>query len=223
VGKQGAIELEAVADLPDEAVAIVGSPSDPLGSLLYPAEAVRLARACKWLIVDERFAEYAGFSLLPLAAEFDNIVVLRTFETWAALGDLPCAWARGSSRTAEAIGLVAQTPSSPAMAAALATLGDMPSVDATLRLVREERSRLYRLLRKFTFLEPIPSWGPFLSARVRLVSRDKLVTALLARGIHVHAPDEIGLEHVVRIALGSRLTMDRLRLALIDLAPEMVS
>ena len=53
----------------------------------------------------------------------------------------------------------------------MATLENHASVAATLKLVREERSRLYRFLRKLSFLEPLPSWAPFITARVTIVSR----------------------------------------------------
>jgi histidinol-phosphate aminotransferase len=222
VGKNGEIEVEAVADLPPDAVAFVASPTDPLGSLLSPADAVRLARACRFLVIDERFAEFAGFSLLPLAAEFDNIVILRSFETWTGIKEPPCAWVVASPRSAAALGLAEQPVAPGAVAAALATLDEMRTVDATLRLLREERSRLYRLLRKFAFIEPVPSWGPFLAARVALVPRDLLVAGLAREGVHVHAPSETGLERLVRIGVGTRQDMDRLRSALLDLAPELV-
>ena len=111
---------------------------------------------------------------------------------------------------------------SQALNAALATLDSLPAMQATLRLVREERSRLFRQLRRFSFLEPVPSWGPFLSARVTLGERDLVVGELQARGIAVHAPSDPGLEQFIRFGLGSRSAMERLRQALIDLAPVVV-
>ena len=103
----------------------------------------------------------------------------------------------------------------------MATLENHASVAATLKLVREERSRLYRFLRKLSFLEPLPSWAPFITARVTIVSRQDLIDGLAKRGIRVHAPSEPGLEHYVRIGIGSRTAMDRLRAALLELGPEL--
>lgn len=222
-GSDSGIELDPVTDIPPHSIAIIDSPSDPLGSLLAAADAVRLARACRVLVIDERYAEFAGFTLLPLGLEFDNIVVLRSFETWAGIQDPPCAWAAASRRAAKLIGVEAVALAPEAIAGALATLESMDSVGVTLKLVREERSRLYRFLRKFSFVEPIPSWGPFLAARVNIVSREAVVSGLAYRGIHIHAPSQPGLERFVRIGIGSRSMMDRLRSALLELAPELVS
>jgi histidinol-phosphate/aromatic aminotransferase/cobyric acid decarboxylase-like protein len=108
------------------------------------------------------------------------------------------------------------------IAAAIATLEDVRSVDATLRLLREERSRLYRTLRKLSFLDPLPSWGPFLAARVAIGGREAIVTGLSERGIHVYAPEQVGLEGYIRFGIGSPSEMEQLRAALLDLAPEIL-
>jgi histidinol-phosphate aminotransferase len=222
-GRLGSLVPDLAADLPVDGVAIVDSPSDPLGMLLRPVDAVRVARACQLLIVDERYVEYAGQSLLSFAAEFDNIVVCRSFDAWAGLLDAPCGWAVVPRGLNERLGAALALPRPEAIVAALATLDWMTSVDMTMRLVRDERSRLYRLLRKFSLLEPLPSWGPFLTARVAIGSRDDVVTGLDRRGIVVHAPEEAGLENYIRFGIGTRTSMERLRGALLDLAPEILA
>jgi histidinol-phosphate/aromatic aminotransferase/cobyric acid decarboxylase-like protein len=161
--------------------------------------------------------------LLHLSAEFENVVVVRSFEYWAGIDDPPCAWVAAPPRIAAALGLDGHLPRWEALAGAMATLDSLDTVDATLRLLREERSRLYRFLRKLSFLEPVPSWAPFLSARVDLVPRARVISGLAARNIHVHAPEEAGLERVIRIGIGSRSAMDRLRAALLEVASELLA
>lgn len=222
VGRRGLITPELASDLPEDGVAVLDSPSDPLGGIVAAVDAVRLARACRWLIVDERYAEFSGSSLLPLALEFPNIVVVRSFESWAGIADPGLGWVMGPPAVTDALGERSDAVSARAVGAALATLADFPSLAATLRLAREERSRLIRLLRKFSFLEPVPSWGPFVSARVDFVPRERLVAGLAERGVVVSAPQDAGLERFVRIGIGRRAEMERLRFALLDLAPEIV-
>jgi histidinol-phosphate/aromatic aminotransferase/cobyric acid decarboxylase-like protein len=222
-GRNQAIDVDIAADLPADALALLESPSDPLGALLSASDAVRLARACRLLVIDERLAEFSGVTLLPLAIEFDNIIVLRSFETWAAIGNPPCAWVAAPPRAAALVGFAGELVAPEAVAAAMATLENLASLDVMLRLLREERSRLYRFLRKLSFLEPIPSWGPFLAARVTLAPRQAVVSGLLARGIRVHVPSQPGLEQIIRIGIGSRTAMECLRQALLDLAPELVA
>ena len=221
-GGDGYIGPECAADLPENGVAVIGSPSDPLGSILTTADAVRLSRACRYVVIDERFAEFSGVSMAPLALELDNVVVLRSFEAWTGFKHLSSAWAIASPRSAADLNL-GHCPLNPeSIVAALATLDNLASVSATLKLIREERSRLYRLLRKLSFLEPIPSWAPFMAARIQVEGRERVIDGLLARRIRVHTPTEPGLERYVRFGIGSRTAMDRLRAALLDLGPELV-
>ena len=213
---------DVASDMPRNGLAVIDSPSNPLGSILSPADAVRVSRACTAVVVDERFAEFSEFSLLPLALELDNVVVVRSFESWAALPEASCAWAVAPPRLAHLFDRVQPPIESEGISMALATLRDRASVAATLKLVREERSRLYRFLRRLSFLEPLPSWAPFITARVAIVPRRDLTEGLAKRGIRVHAPPDPGLEQYVRIGIGSRTAMDRLRTALLELGPELV-
>jgi histidinol-phosphate/aromatic aminotransferase/cobyric acid decarboxylase-like protein len=214
---------ETASDIPADGLAIIDSPSNPLGSLVTPADAVRLSRACACVLIDERFAEFSGFSLLPLALELNNVVVMRSFAPWAGLPEISCAWAVAPAGLAEELELGTNAVNPEAIAGALATLESHASVAATLKLVREERSRLFRFLRRLSFFQPLPSWGPFITGRVTIGSRQALVDGLAKRGIRIHAPGDPGLEEYVRIGIGSRTAMERLRAALLELGPELVA
>ena len=173
---------ETASDIPVSSLAVIDSPSNPLGSIVSPADAVRLARACTSVVIDERFAEFSEFSLLPLALELDNVAVVRSFESWAGLPEISCAWAVAPPRLAHLFEQEQPVAESTVIPAMLATLQDRSTVATTLKLVREERSRLYRFLRRLSFLEPLPSWAPFITARVTIVSRQDLTEGLGKRG-----------------------------------------
>jgi histidinol-phosphate/aromatic aminotransferase/cobyric acid decarboxylase-like protein len=217
-GPEEALDAATATDLPGSAIAWIESPSDPLGALATAADIVRLARACRGVVVDERLAEFAARSLLPLAAEFDNIVVLRSLPAWPAPQRVGC-WAAGSSLARSRVGLEERLPTAAAAAVILTTLTNSDTMAAPLRQVRAERSRLYRMLRKFSFVEPAPSWGPFIAARIDLMPRAQFVAELAGRNIRVHVPREEGLERYVRIGIGSRSATDRLQAALRAMAP----
>ncbi|MCA9878393.1 MAG: aminotransferase class I/II-fold pyridoxal phosphate-dependent enzyme [Thermomicrobiales bacterium] len=221
-GRDGALALESAADLPCEGLAIVASPSDPLGTLLAANDAVRLARSCRWLLIDERHADYAGQSLMGLAGEFTNVLVLRSFRARVGASSPEVGWAAGSPRALSLLEGVPAALPGPVVQAALAAASDLPAVRALLATVRDERSRLYRSLRKLSYLQPLPSWGPFVSARVEVGQRSVLTQALADRGIRVHAPLQPGLERYVRFGLGSRRDMEYLRQALLDSVLTMV-
>jgi len=223
LGIDGEIDVDAAADLPADGLVIVDSPGDPLGSILTPNNAVRLARACELVIVDERYGEFSNFTLRGLASEFQNIVVLRSYERWLGPSAPTCGWAIASPDLVERFGLLSQAIDPAAMAGAIGLLNDRQTVELTARLTRQERSQLFRLLRKFSFLSPVPSRGPFMSARVSVVPRAEVVQAFLERGIRVYAPETEGLEDFIRIGIGSRSAMERVRLALFEMAPQLLA
>jgi histidinol-phosphate aminotransferase len=217
------LDLETAADLPPSSWAIVQSPNDPTGTLLDPLDAVRLARACEVLVIDERHGAYAGRSLLPLVREFDNIVLLQTMETWAGLRSFPVAFAVAPPTVLARIGanLACDEISAGSMTAAIATLGDLAHVQLTVRRVRQERSRLYRMLRKLNMVTPGPSWGNFLPVRVERGSATGIVSGLAERGIWVHKPPHPELATLLRISAGFPEHTDALKRALIEIGRDL--
>lgn len=210
-------------ELADTATAVVMSPNDPTGTLLEVQDAVRLTRRAGLLVVDERHGQYALRSSLPLVREFENIVVLRTLETWAGLTAFPFAYAVARPRIAASIAAHIPRPDvSPAsMIAARATLDDLRYINATIERIQIEKSRLYRTLRKLNMIRPLPSWGNFLLARFERGERDVYVAGLRDRGIAVHRPSDEALASYVRISAVSPDATLALKQALVDLAGDL--
>ena len=102
--------------------------------------------------------------------------------------------------------------------AALATLDDLAYVRTTVQLIRQERSRLFRTLRKLNMVQPFPSWANFLLARVQRGDAILLERELAERGILVHRPQQPELtEHLKISAVGPESTLE-LKRALIEIA-----
>jgi histidinol-phosphate aminotransferase len=204
---------------PPVALSIVQHPNDPTGTPVTVQEAVRLVRRSRLLVIDERHGGYGSRSLLPLVREFDRIVVLRTFETWAGLGSLPIAVAFGSPDaiariTAEQIVPVSVAP----LIAAHATLDDFRSVESSIIRIKDEKARLYRMLRKLNMLRPLPSWANFILTNIERGDAGTIRSELLSRGILVHAPEVPELEGHLRISATSHEATAALRAALIEIA-----
>lgn len=220
-----AVEIDPNArwDLPPTATALVGSPNDPTGTLLSPQDAVRLSRRCALVVVDERHGEYRGRTLLPLVREFDNIVIVQTFETWAGLVGFPFAYAIAPPALAGAIARFRLRRELPAasLIAAEATLADIDYVRAAARRVREEKSRLHRTLRKLNMVRPLPSWANFLLARVERGDAVLFERELAERGILVHLPPQPELRDHLRISAVNPESTLELKRALIEIAADL--
>lgn len=213
------LDLDTVSDLPPGCWAIVQSPNDPTGTLLESHDAVRLARSCELVVIDERHGAYSGRSLLPLVREFENIVLLQTLETWAALRSFPVAYAIGPPPLLRELDAFRgrQEIAAGSARAAIATIEDLAHVRSTVHRVRLERSRLYRMLRKLNMISPCPSWANFLLAQVERGTPAVLVKGLAERGIWVYQPSSPGLDRMLRISAGTAEHTDALKRALIDI------
>lgn len=205
---------------PATTTAFVTSPNDPTGTILGVHELVRLTRRCALVVVDERHGRYSGRSVVPFVREFDNLIVLQTFETWAGLTGLPFAYAVAPPRLAADLAAFGR-PTGVAMGAVLAataTLDDLAYVDATVRRVREEKSRLYRTLRKLNMISsPYPSWANFLLARVERGDAHHVAHELARRHIHVHLPPHPELANHLRISATTAEATQTLKQALIEI------
>jgi histidinol-phosphate aminotransferase len=214
------IDLETCASIPAKSVALVMSPNDPTGTCLSVQDAVRLSRCCDLVIVDERHGEYSGRTLLPLVREFDNLIVLQSFETWAGLSGFPIAFAIAPQQVAARIRCNGpdRGVAMGAVIAAMATLDDLTYVRRTVSRVREEKSRLCRTLRKLNMVRPLPSWANFALAHVERGDRDYFFRELARREILVHRPQQPELDEYLRISATTAEETMALKQALIEAA-----
>ncbi|MDQ2683076.1 MAG: aminotransferase class I/II-fold pyridoxal phosphate-dependent enzyme, partial [Chloroflexota bacterium] len=143
------LERPGLPAFPPNALAILQHPNDPTGSPTTVHDAVRMIRRSRLLVIDERHAAYGARTMLPLVREFDRVVVLRTFETWAGLSSLPVAYAVGPAEVIAEIKRqrLVRTATAPLLAAH-ASLDDLRTLNGTVARVRDEMARLYRMLRK---------------------------------------------------------------------------
>lgn len=217
-----ALPVEAATGrLPRGATAVVMSPNDPTGTIATVQETVRLSRQSALVVIDERHAAYSPRTLLPLAREFDNLVILQTFETFAGHTPFPLAWAIAPPRIASEIA-ARERPSGLARVAVVASLAALDADDeirATVRKVMIEKGRLFRQLRKLSMISPpYPSWANFLLARIERGSADFFVPRLAERGIIVHRVQHPRLPNHLRISGVSIDTTTALKAALIESA-----
>lgn len=221
-GREFALPVEpGKASLPQGATTVVMSPNDPTGTITNIQEAVRLSRQSSLVVIDERHAAYSPRTLMPLVREFENLVLLQTFETFASLTAFPLAWAVAPPRIAAEIGSFAR-PSGVADAsvvAALAAIEADTDVKATVRQVTIEKGRLFRQLRKLSMISPpYASWSNFLLARIERGTADFFVPRLAERGIRVHRVEHPRLQNHLRISAVSLESTYALKHALIEIA-----
>jgi threonine-phosphate decarboxylase len=124
-------------------------PNSPTGQACSADDVARLAKATRrrglWLVIDEAFADYCpDRSVLPHAASWPHVVILRSMTKFYALPGLRVGYAMATRITARQ--LQRQLPpwsvSAMGQVAALAAVNDAAHARKSLRFMARERERL---------------------------------------------------------------------------------
>lgn len=204
---------------------IVNSPNNPDGSVIEPAALRQLLELPVIVVLDEAYAEFAGTSFLPWVPEHWNLIVLRTFSKWAALGGLRIGYGVYPREIAAQLWKI-KPPYSINVAAQEAALASLQSVGYLMHnvsLLIAERERLFQKLQQVEALTPYPSKSNFILCRIRGVSSRLLKEALAWRGILVRYYDKPGLSDCFRVSVGRPEQNDAFLAALLDVLPGLAS
>jgi histidinol-phosphate aminotransferase len=140
------------------------SPNNPTGNSTPREDVARLLETGRVVVLDEAYAEFAGRTLVDLAASYPNLVVMRTMSKWAALAGLRLGYAvldpeaacqMNKIRSPYNVGVAAQV-------AGIVSLKDQPYLMANVRKIVEERERLYGRLQALGVGKVYPSEANFL-------------------------------------------------------------
>ena len=206
--------LDAVTDRAK--LIFVASPNNPTGNVASPQQIVRLLQTAVLVAVDEAYFEFSNRSVLPLIGEWDNLVVLRTFSTWAGLAGLRVGYGAFPRFLAEQMRKVKRpsSVSAAALTAAEASLDDVEHLYTTVGRIRRERERLFKRLNRIDYLTPYPSAANFILCRVTRGDAHEVALRLSDRGIMVRSYRDPQLRDCLRISIGRPEDSERLLTAL---------
>ncbi len=217
-----AVDPEAIvaAAGPRTKLIFLASPNNPTGNLVPRQHVVRLLETGAIVVVDEAYYEFAGVTVAPLVAEFDNLVVLRTFSKWAAIAGLRAGYGIFPGELMPYLWKIKPpfNVNAAALAAVEATFDDLEWLRSTIVRIKAERGRMYRQLRKLNLLQPYPSQGNFLLCRVLRGDAAELQARLADLGIIVRHYGDGPLADYLRISVGRPEDTDVLVKALISIA-----
>lgn len=206
-GEDFSLDTDAVREAARDANAIfLASPNNPTGNMLSDGELRELLALDVLVVIDEAYIDFAGakHSALPLVAEHDQLVVLRTFSKWAGLAGLRA----GYGVMAPALASLLMTIKQPynlnvaAGVALLAALDDRPLLDEQACKIAGTRDRLFAMLDEIAWLTPYPSAANFILCRLDGVDAVEVKERLASRGIFVRHFDTPMLRNHLRISIG---------------------
>lgn len=154
---------ELVEELDDCRLTFIARPNNPTGNSISEGGLRSLLGSGKLIVVDEAYAEFAGWSVVDWVDGYDNLLVLRTFSKSFGLAGLRVGYGIGSQRITEALERI-RPPFSVnhlAQKAAVAALKDEKFLKRTVDKVREGRDYLQEELSDMG-LRVLPSDANFL-------------------------------------------------------------
>ena len=205
------VDVDAViqALTPETKLIVLCSPNNPTGNPVSQQDMLALLDTGRIIMVDEAYVEFSddpkGFA--HLVPHYHNLVVMRTFSKWAGLAGLRIGygifpeWIVSYLRRA-------QCPFEVNLAGHIAAIETLHHLDYTLdkvRLIVDERERLFKLLSGYPYFEPIPSQGNFILTRVdeNEVKMERIRKAVEPYGIMLRYFNHPYLRNYVRFTVGT--------------------
>ncbi len=216
------VDVSAVlaALTPETKMIVLCSPNNPTGNPICEEDVLTLLETGRIIVVDEAYVEFSHHrrGLAHLVPQYPNLIVMRTFSKWAGLAGLRIGygifpeWIVAYMRRA-------QCPFEVNVAGHIAAIETLKHLDYTIANVQrivQERERLFELLLRQPFLEPIPSQGNFILSRIREeeVKMERIREVVESHGILLRYFNHPYLQNFLRITVGLPEHTDKLELAL---------
>jgi histidinol-phosphate aminotransferase len=215
------LDVPALLDAIDERTRLlfVASPNNPTANLAARADIIRLLETGLLVVVDEAYYEFSGETLADLVADYENLVVMRTFSKWAGLAGLRVGYIIAAPSLLHHLWKMKQpyNVSVAAQVAARAAVEDLPHIQRTISAILDQRSRLMELLRETPFLRPLPSRANFIFCPVEGRDAGAVRDGLRRQGVLIRYFATPLLQNAVRVSVGTPEQTERLREALLAL------
>jgi histidinol-phosphate aminotransferase len=195
------------------------SPNNPTGTLIAEDTILAAARAVprSLLLVDEAYADFAGFTVIPRIAEHPNIVVVRTFSKVRAAAGLRFGMVIAHPQVA-AMYRGVHLPydvNSITMTIAARIAKDTASIAERVERNRVEREKVYEALRRVDVIEVFPSETNFILFRLRGGTTDQVHALFLEQSVLVRDISMWpGCASCLRVSIGTPEENDRFIAAL---------
>jgi histidinol-phosphate aminotransferase len=201
------------------ALTIVCNPNAPTGTWIDIQELASLAaRLSSVLLIDEAYVDFAERDCAALAAERDNVIVLRSLSKGYSLAGLRFGYAIAGKKLIAGLLKVKDSYNVDAVAIALATaaIKDQDYFAANVAKVKRNRQMLTAGLRTlgFTVAE---SRSNFVLAQTNGGSASEIYEQLAQRNIYVRFFDMPGLSDKLRISVGTAAENEKLLAALAEI------
>ena len=200
------LDIEAIKNAADERTKLIfiASPNNPTGNALGLEEVDAILGTGAVVVIDEAYYEFCGCTAVPMVAENERLIVLRTFSKWAGLAGLRVGYGIFPAYIADLV-LRMKPPYNvnvAALVAAMATLEDLDEQRKSIQAIVAERKRLFSELSNIPFLKPMPSQANFILCTLNQGSAGNLKRFLVERGILIRQIESAPFTNSIRVSVG---------------------
>jgi len=202
-------------------IIFLASPNNPTGNAIPRDDVIKIAEAGVPLALDEAYYEFYDETLVPLTAQYPNLIVLRSFSKWAGLAGLRIGYGIFPLRIVDYL-MAIKIPHNVSVVAEVAVRESLSDLAYLLERVRDivaERERLYQELQAIDWLKPFPSQANFIFCNVLQGNAREVFLKLQQKGILVRYFEIPLLENSIRITVGKPEHTDALLNALREIQP----
>lgn len=183
----------------------ISYPNNPTGNCFDEEAILRLLeRDDAIVVVDEAYYEFSGKTFLPLLDRFENLIILRTFSKAYGLAGLRVGYMIARREVAGQVDKVRLPYNLNAFSqlAALKALRFVHDYAEQIKLIIEERERVFEEMRRMEGVHPFPSEANFILFRVG--NAEACFEGLMRRGVLVRNLSSPGLlEGCLRVTIGT--------------------
>ncbi len=197
---------------------ILANPNAPTGIALSRSELRDMISRCprdRVFVVDEAYVDFGGESAIPLIKEFDNLLVVRTFSKSLCGAGLRCGYTVANPALINAITTVKNSVNHfpldaiTQVAAKAACQSDGYYAECAKKVASERES--FILFLKENGWSVLPSQTNFVFAHKDGTSGKAVYESLKKEGFLVRRFDTPGIEEYLRITIGTKEEMDKLK------------
>ncbi|MEO9309613.1 MAG: histidinol-phosphate transaminase [Nitrososphaera sp.] len=197
------------------------SPNNPTGFQFKKEEILELIKKFQGVvIVDEAYGEFSDYSVASFTKKFDNLIVVRTFSKTFGLAGLRLGYVVANTKFIDVFSRVLQYPyplNTLAIEAGILALQRVKQIQQTIKIIKEERTRIIKKLRESGAFDVFDSKANFVLFDARGADK-RIYTALLEQGISVRKLGKIGKhEGCLRVTVGTKEMNSKFLLAIRDL------
>jgi len=190
----------------DAQLIFLASPNNPTGNALSLEQIERITVQTEGLVViDEAYFEFHKQTAAPLIAQYQNLIILRTFSKAFRMAGLRLGYLLGRSNLVHDI-LKTRLPFS---------VGILPQIAGQVLLSRRdlleketqdiirERERMFHLLTRIPGIRPYPSRTNFILFACLSHPGGEVFARLRKQGVLVRSFSEQGMENLLRVTIGT--------------------